>query len=47
MNEEFFCYTLPMLVLAVMVAYDNISTEIKLCRLKERIEELERMEGQT
>lgn len=47
MNEDFFCYKLPMLVLAMMVAYDNISTEIKLCRLEKRIEELERMEGQT
>ena len=44
MSEEFFCYTFPMLVIATMVAYDNISTEIKLCRLKERIEELERRE---
>lgn len=44
MSEEFFCYTLPMLVLATMVTYDNISTEIKLFRLKERIEELERRE---
>ena len=36
-----------MLILATMVAYDNISTEIKLCRLEDRIEELERREGQT
>ena len=47
MSMEFFCYTLPILVLATMVAYNNISTEIKMCRLEERIEELERMEEQT
>ena len=42
MSEEFLIYTFPMLVLAAMIAVDNIATEIKLTKLERRVAELER-----
>lgn len=47
MTMEFFCYTLPILVLAMMVGINDISTERKLCELERRIRELEQREEQT
>lgn len=48
MNEMFWCYTFPMLVLAAMVAWNDIATEIQFCKLEKRIRELEQAEeGET
>lgn len=41
MNEDFFMYTLPLLVLATMVAWDSIATERKLSKLESRILDIE------
>ena len=41
MSEYFFTSTLPILVLTTMIAWDSISTEVKLCKLEKRIRELE------
>ena len=47
MSMEFFCYTLPILVLAMMVGINDISAERKLCELERRIRELEQRREQT
>ena len=47
MSMEFFCYTLPILVLAMMVGINDISSERKLCELERRIRELEQKEKRT
>ena len=45
---EFWCYTFPMLVLATMVAWNDMATDIKIHNLEDRIRELEEAEeGET
>ena len=39
---EFWCYTFPMLVLTIMVMWNDIDTERQFCKLEKRIRELER-----
>lgn len=41
---EFWCYTFPLLILAAMVMWLDISVDIRLCKLENRIRELERAE---
>jgi hypothetical protein len=39
--SDFWFYPFPMLVLIAMVAWNDLSTRIQLCKLEERIRELE------
>ena len=41
MSMEFFCYTLPMVVLATMIIASNMHIEIELSKLENRVRELE------
>ena len=41
---ELWCYAFPMLVLAIMVMWNDIDTKRQFCKLEERIRELEKAE---
>lgn len=42
--NDFWFYPFPVLVLIAMVAWNDLSTRIQLCKLEERIRKLERAE---
>lgn len=41
---EFWCYTFPMLALTVIFAIDSLVKDMKICKLEQRIRELEQAE---